>query len=226
VAHDFRLTVDDDEPAVASLIAKRRHPAHPHPLLFRGGDLVADALTGDLPLELREGQQNIEGQPPHRGRRIELLRDRDKGRALGVEDLDDLGKVGERAGEPVDLVDDDDVDPPRLDLCEQLLQSGPIHCGAGEPAIVITIRQAHPAVVPLALDEGLTSFALRLQRIELLFEPLLGRLAGVDRATDCSASSHPLGSWPTHRRTLRRWTVNGRFASSRRRTEGPTNVRR
>jgi len=28
--------------------------------------------------------------------------------------------------------------------------------------------------VPLALDEGLTSFALRLQRIELLFEALLG----------------------------------------------------
>jgi hypothetical protein len=30
-------------------------------------------------------------------------------------------------------------------------------------------------------DEGLAGFALCLQRIELLFEPLLGRLAGVDR---------------------------------------------
>jgi hypothetical protein len=28
------------------------------------GDLVADALAGDLPLELRKGQQHIEGQPP------------------------------------------------------------------------------------------------------------------------------------------------------------------
>jgi hypothetical protein len=70
---------------------------------------------------LSERQQNIEGQPSHRSRRVELLGDRNKRRALGVEDLDDLGKVGKRAGQPVDLVDDDDVDPPRLDLCEQLL---------------------------------------------------------------------------------------------------------
>src|SRR5712675_1833370 len=60
-AHDFRLAVDDDELAVLRLITERRHPAHPHPLLFRGGDLVADALADDLPLELCEGQQNVEG---------------------------------------------------------------------------------------------------------------------------------------------------------------------
>ena len=33
--------------------------------------------------------------------------------------------------------------------------------------------------MPLAADEGLAGFALSLQRIELLFEPLLGRFAGV-----------------------------------------------
>src|SRR5712672_402285 len=60
-AHDFRLAVDDDELAVLRLITERRHPAHPHPLLFRGGDLVADALADDLALELCEGQQNVEG---------------------------------------------------------------------------------------------------------------------------------------------------------------------
>src|SRR6202047_505743 len=115
----------------------------------------------------------------------------------GVEDLDDLGKVGERAGQPVDLVDHHDVDPPGLDFCEQLLQSGPFHCGAGEPASVITVRPAHPALVSLALDEGLTSFALRLKRIELLLEPLLGRLAGVDCTTDFSAPPRPGRSFPT-----------------------------
>jgi hypothetical protein len=199
-AHGFRLTVDDDESAVPSLVAERRHPAHPHPLLFRGGDLVADPLAGDLALELGEGQQNVEGQPSHRGRRVELLRHRNERCALGVEDLDDLGKVGERAGQPVDLVDNHDVDPTSLDLCEQLLQRAPFHRGAGEPAIVIIVRQAHPPLVPLALDEGLTRFALRLQRIELLFEPLLGRLAGVDRATDGSIPSRHVGSLPSHGR--------------------------
>ena len=52
-------------------------------------------------------------KPPHRGGRVELLSDRDERHALGVEDLDDLGEVGQRAGQPVDLVDDDDVDLPR-----------------------------------------------------------------------------------------------------------------
>jgi hypothetical protein len=91
----FPLAVDDHELAVLSPITERRHAAHPHPLPFRGGDLVADALADDLALELREGQQNVQGQAPHRGRGVELLRDRNKGSALGVKDLDDLGKIGE-----------------------------------------------------------------------------------------------------------------------------------
>src|SRR5438128_10822465 len=59
--------------------------------------------------ELSKGQQHIEGQPPHRARGVELLGHRHERGALGVEDLDQLGKIGERAGQPVDLVDDNDV---------------------------------------------------------------------------------------------------------------------
>src|SRR6266404_9636739 len=74
-AHGLRLAFDDDELAVLRPIPERRHAAYPHPFLLRGGDLVSDALADDLALELREGQQNVEGQAPHRGRRVELLRD-------------------------------------------------------------------------------------------------------------------------------------------------------
>ena len=137
-ANDFGLAVDNDELAVLRPIAERRHAAHPHPFLFRGGDLVADALADDLALELRKGQQDVQGQAPHRGRRVELLRDRNERRAPRVKDLDDLGKIGERAGQPVDLVDDHGVDPPRREVGEQLLQSGPIHRRAGEPAVIIS----------------------------------------------------------------------------------------
>jgi hypothetical protein len=91
-AHDFRLAFGDDEPAVLHPIPERRYPAHPHPLLLRGGDFVADALSDDLTLELRKGQQNVQGQAAHRSRRVELLRDRNKGRTSGIKDLDDLGK--------------------------------------------------------------------------------------------------------------------------------------
>src|SRR4029077_2782639 len=108
-AHGFRLALDDDEPAVLCPIPERRHAPHPHPFLLRGGDLVADALADDLALELCEGQQNVEGQAPHRGRRVELLRHRHKGGTAGIEDLDNLGKIGERAGQPVDLVNNDGV---------------------------------------------------------------------------------------------------------------------
>src|SRR5437879_4018685 len=113
-------------------------------------------------------KQNIQGQAPHRGRCVELLRYGNEGRSPRIEDLDDLGKIGERAGQPVDLVDDHRIDAPRRDVGEQPLQSGPIHCRAGEPAIVIRRAQADPAFVPLAVDERLAGFALRLQRIELL----------------------------------------------------------
>src|ERR1700758_1125036 len=87
-AHDFRLAVDDEEFAVLYPIPKRRHATHPHPLPFRGGDLVPDALADDLALELRKGQQNVQGQASHRGRRVELLGDRNEGRTSGIKNLD------------------------------------------------------------------------------------------------------------------------------------------
>src|SRR5436309_9528638 len=68
----------DDERALVGVIAQRDISAHPHALLLRCGDLVADAFTGDLPLELSKGQQHVEREPPHRTRRVELLRHRDE----------------------------------------------------------------------------------------------------------------------------------------------------
>src|SRR6516225_2453411 len=153
------------------------------PFLFEAA-ILSRMRSPMTSLELRKGQQHVQRQATHRGRRVELLRDRDKGGVPRIEDLDDLGKIGKRAGQPVDLVDDDDVDPPRRDIGEQTLQGRPIHCRAGEAAVVVTSGQAHPAFVPLAADERFAGFALRLQRIELLIEPLLGGFAGVDRTAN------------------------------------------
>src|SRR5215469_2884014 len=130
---------------------------------------------------------------PHRRRRVELLGDRNKGRASRVEDLDDLGKISERAGQPVNLVDDDRIDPPRSDVGEQPLQSGPIDRRAGEPTVIISLGQTCPAFVALAGDEGLAGLALRVQRVELLLKSLLGGFAGVDRAAN--GSTPPRSCW-------------------------------
>src|SRR5207302_9161372 len=112
----------------------------------------------------------------------ELLGDRDERHALSIEDFDQPGKIGERAGQPVDLVDDDDIDPASLDVGEQLLQCRPLHVATREPAVVVAGSGQYPALVMLAADIGLARFALRLERVELLFEPFLGGFAGVDRA--------------------------------------------
>ena len=74
---------------------------------------------------------------------------------MGIERLDQLGEVGERAGQPIDLIDDDHVDPSRLHVGEQLLQGWPIHRPAGEAAVVIVISDQPPALMRLAFDVGL-----------------------------------------------------------------------
>ena len=50
-----------------------------------------------------------------------------------IEELDEPGKIGERSGKPVDLVDDDDVDPAAADIGKQALQRRPLQIAAGNP---------------------------------------------------------------------------------------------
>ena len=99
-------------------------------------------------------------------------------------DLDELREVHQRARQPVDLVDHDDVDQPLLDVGEQPLQRRPLQRAAGEAAVVVGLADQRPALGALAGDVGLAGLALGVQRVELLLQPLLGGLAGVDRAAE------------------------------------------
>ena len=96
--------------ALLGVVAQRGHAADPEALALGGRNLVADPLGRDFPLELGKRQQHVQGQTTHRGGGVELLGDRDKGYAMPVEQLDQFGEVHQRPGQPVDLVDDDDVD--------------------------------------------------------------------------------------------------------------------
>ncbi len=63
--HELRFGLDGFEGSVLNPIAEWNGPAHPgSPSSSRPRDLVADALAGDFPLELREGEQHVKGQPP------------------------------------------------------------------------------------------------------------------------------------------------------------------
>ena len=79
---------------------------------------------------------------------------------MRVEQLDELGEVGERSGEAIDLIDDDDVDPFGLHLQQELLQGRALHRPAGEAAVVVTIPNQPPALMRLALDVGLARLPL------------------------------------------------------------------
>src|SRR5690348_2957677 len=58
-ADEGRVLLDDRETATIPSVSDRRRPAHPHPASFRLRNLVADAFSGDLALELRERQQHV-----------------------------------------------------------------------------------------------------------------------------------------------------------------------
>src|SRR5262245_5149657 len=133
----FGLVRQDRDLSVLGLVAQGDHPADPKTLAFGGSDLVADALGGDLPLELGEREQDIKGKSPHRGRGIELLRDRDERYPMGIEQFDQLGKIGQRTGEAIDLVDDNDIDLLGSNVIEKLLQGRAIGGTSREAAVVI-----------------------------------------------------------------------------------------
>jgi len=173
-----------DDLAVLGLVSERGHAADPKPLALGGGDLVSNALGGDFPLELGKRQQDIQGQSPHGCRRIELLGDRYERYAMVVEQLHELGEVGQRSGQPVDLIDDDDVHLPGLDVSQQSLQRRPLGRAPGIAAVIVSRPDQGPSRMGLTADIGLCGVMLGVQRVEVLLQPMVGRHAGVDRAAN------------------------------------------
>jgi len=151
---------------------------------FFDAAIFANALAGDLALELRKRQQHVEHQTAHAGRGVEGLRDRDKARAGLVKDIDDAGEVGQASGQSIDLVENDDIDPSERDVREQSLEGRALHVPTREAAIVVPVIYLRPAFVTLAGNVGCAGVTLRVEAVELLLEPLLGRLPGIDSAAD------------------------------------------
>jgi hypothetical protein len=99
-----------------------------------------------------------------------------------VEQIHQLGKVGQGPGQPVDLVDHHDVDLTRLDLGKQGLQRRAVQGTSRYPAIVELAWNQPPALVGVALYICLAGLPLGIQRVELQVQVMFGRFAGVDGA--------------------------------------------
>jgi hypothetical protein len=120
---------------------------------------------------------------------------------LFVELFDDLGEVGQGAGESVNFINDDGVDSLRGNIVQKLFQSWPFHVAAGEAAIVIASGDDMPSLVALAEDVSFARLSLGIQGIERLLQPLLGRFAGIDGAANPSSHGFrtPKNRGPDHR---------------------------
>ena len=107
-----------------------------------------------------------------------------------VEDLGQFGEVGERAGQAIDLVDDDDVELASPHQVHQLLKAWTVHVAAGEATVVEAIGEQLPAFMGLRANIGLACLALGLERVKILFEAVLGGFAGVDGTAELLLLAH------------------------------------
>jgi hypothetical protein len=101
---------------------------------------------------------------------------------VSIEELDHLGEIRQRAGQPVHFVDHHDIHQPAPDVLQQALQRGALHGPAGDAAVIVVGLEQTPALTRLASDERLAGLALDMERIEVLLQAFLGRLAGVNGA--------------------------------------------
>ena len=116
---------------------------------------------------------------------------------MGVEDVDDLGEIRQRSGQPVNLVDDDDLNLAGRDVFQQPLEGRALHRAAGEAAVIIHVRNGDPSRMTLTDDIGVASLALRVEGIELLLESVFGRFSGVNRAAETGRGGS-VGISPRH----------------------------
>ena len=165
-------------------VAKGRLSRNPHAFLSRSGQLVADSLPGDVPLELREGEEHVEGESPHGVRGVELLGHRNERDPVPLEPLHHLSEVSERTGEAIDLIHDHDIHTARLDVREEPLQRRPLKVCPRKSSIVVPSPDDGPALMLLALDVVERRLALSIERVEGLLESFSVGLPRVDRTAD------------------------------------------
>ena len=88
---------------------------------------------------------------------------------------------------------------PGVDIGQQALQGRALQRAAGDAAIIIAGVQQLPALVPLAGDIGGAGLVLRVERVEVLLEPVFGGFAGVDGAADLWRGVIRLLPWSARR---------------------------
>ena len=155
------------------VISEGRNTTHPKSFLFGGCDFVSDAFGSHFALELCEGQQDVQRKPAHGCRCIEGLRNRHKGTISFLKTINQFGEVSERASQPVDLIDYDQINYASFNVIKKKLQGRALQGASGFATIVISLCDQLPTFMLLACDVSGTGLKLCIKRIETLLQTLL-----------------------------------------------------
>ena len=167
--------------AMIADIAIGNDAAAENALRLGGEDLVLHTIGGHLALKLSERDKHRLGDTTDRRRSVELLGDGDETDLVLLEDLLKMNEADNRADQTVELVDDHDVDLPRLDACKHVRQSRSFDRTAGIASVGKHNRMLHPTMKSLRTDVGSAGVRLGLQRIVVHIEAVRRRLADIDR---------------------------------------------
>ena len=173
-------------------------PAAARGLSLHAGDHPVD---DGRPLEFGEHGEHLDHHPPRRGRRVEGLGRRAEGDAGGVEVFEELGEAPDRASEPVDPVDEQQVEAPGPGLGQGTLEARAL--GRGPRGLVAEAPDELP--LGLALHVRPDALGLGFQGVGLVV--LVGRDAGVGGDSHGRAPSGRDGdSWrrPPRARAVKR----------------------
>jgi hypothetical protein len=143
----------DDQLAVREVVSERNTAPHPHPLLLRGGKLVANPLARYLPLKLGEGEQHVQREPAHGRGGIELLGDRNEAHSATIEGLDDPAKIIQSASQTVYFVNNNGLDLAGRDVLQETLESRATMVPPEKPPSSYRVFSAtHPSCPWLAIS--------------------------------------------------------------------------
>jgi hypothetical protein len=99
-------------------------------------------------------KESKKSKTPHRSGRIELPSGCHERDIVCLEQLDQLSKIGQRAGQTIDLVDDYNIDLAGSDVLKQRPEGRAIQRATGKPTVIVVSLDQPPAFVRLALDIG------------------------------------------------------------------------
>ena len=124
------------------LVTGGRVAAQPAPRLGQLVHIVPDALRDGLPLQLGEHRSDVHHGPPHRGRGVELLPDRDKVDLPLPQVLDQLGEVADVAADAVQAVDHNGGKLLLMRVGHHLFKLGALQCAARKALVLVDQRRA------------------------------------------------------------------------------------